>query len=252
MCCVEASTRGSYPCTVCFFIFFLLHPLWNFPGGYGLEIRLGYGATTTLGGKPWKWGRGMASILPRRRKGGYFNMIPTRNHHQAHVHGKGNPLPYCPLLQHQTPPEAKRKRMSRIQQHSPAHTAYIHTYRASSPHPLTSNTWNRHAHTQHTTSLPAVPPPSPPALADRPDFDYIRDSRTPFCTGGVCFVLPEEDVTRDSSGGTDEGRGGTVRRGGWLGYVCILCVWEEGGHGDDGREVFSPPPAPILLYGVCG
>lgn len=44
-------------------------------------------------------------------------------------------------------------------------------------------------------------------------------------------------------------RGGRYRsEGGWLGYS--LCM--GGGHGDDGRQVFSPPPPPILLYGVCG
>lgn len=46
LCCVEASTRGSYPWTVCFFFVFLSL---EFPGAlidWGFDIGAGYGAAT--------------------------------------------------------------------------------------------------------------------------------------------------------------------------------------------------------------
>lgn len=175
----------------------------------------------------------------------------TKNDPQGNVHGKGNStLPYRPPSPqkepHQSPQRAKKKKC--LEYNNTVHHTR-HTYRANSHHPLTSNTWNRHAHTQHTTSLPAVPPTYLPHLRLQTDqtsiqygtpaharrFFHLAQGRgRVFCAagGGRGMVVVQMRGGYRSEGGWDVD--------GWLGYS--LCM--GGGHGDDGMEVFSPPPAP--------
>jgi hypothetical protein len=115
----------------------------------------------------------------------------------------------------QTPPRAKPKKMSRIQQHTVRHTR--HTY---IPRQLLPPSHKQHMEPtcphSNTTRLPAVLPTHLPALAD-----FLR-----LHTGLPHAVFAQGRVFCAPGGGRDEGRvvqGGYRSEGDGMGYLFTLC-----------------------------